>query len=375
MNISIVVLSIPIFFVLMGIEFIVDKWKHTHTYRLNDTVANLSNGVGQQVFGIFLKVFSILAYEYIFAHFALFKIPDNALSFVVLFFAYDFLYYWAHRWSHTVNFLWAGHVVHHQSEEYNLSVALRQSWFQSVFTSFIFYPLAIAGFSTKLMIGVAAWNLLYQFWIHTEFINKMGFLELFMNTPSHHRVHHGRNPKYIDKNHAGVFIIWDKLFGTFQAEEEKPVYGITTPINSWNPFWANFSHYFQMAAQIRETSNWLDKLKVIFMKPGWRPAALGGTLPIPEVNNQTYHKFDNPVPSQANVYVLFQYATTLIGTTFFLFQYKTLTLTWQVIFAACIGWAIADACGILEGKKAYIYAEIARWIVSFGLLAYFFWGN
>jgi alkylglycerol monooxygenase len=262
MNANPIMLAIPFFFLAMGIEILIDRYKQTGLYRLNDSITNLNAGTSQQVVGIFLKVFTLGLYEAIYANFALFKVPHVWWSWLVAFILYDLCYYWSHRMSHEVNLFWSGHVVHHQSEEYNLSVALRQSWFQGIWTAPFYLPMALLGFDTTQLLIVGGINLIYQFWIHTELIDRMGPLEWVMNTPSHHRVHHGRNPKYIDKNHAGTFIVWDRLFGTFQAEEERPVYGITTPINSWNPVWANFSHYEAIGQQLRQAHTLSDKLRL-----------------------------------------------------------------------------------------------------------------
>lgn len=218
-------------------------------------------------------------YEVLFSNFAMFQLERNWLYWTALFFLVDLGYYWAHRMSHEINLFWGGHVVHHQSEEYNLSVALRQSSFQVVWTFFFYLPLAFAGFETTDFLLMSAFNTLYQFWIHTETINRMGWFELVFNTPSHHRVHHGRDPKYIDKNHAGTLIIWDKMFGTFQEEEERPTYGITKPINSWNGVWANFSHYATMAHELKSIRSWSDKFRYLFNKPGWLPESMEDTGP------------------------------------------------------------------------------------------------
>ena len=232
----------------------VERFSHRKLYRLPDAIANLSCGITSQLSGLFMRVFAIGVYEVLYANFALFQLERNWIYWLTLFLLVDLAYYWAHRMSHEINLFWGGHVVHHQSEDYNLSVALRQSSFQVVWTFAFSLPLAFIGYNTLDFALIAALNTLYQFWIHTETINKMGWLEYVFNTPSHHRVHHGRNPKYIDKNHAGTLIIWDRLFGTFQQEEERPTYGIIKPIQSWNPVWANISHYASMAEDLKRIS-------------------------------------------------------------------------------------------------------------------------
>ncbi|HEY5691901.1 MAG TPA: sterol desaturase family protein [Cyclobacteriaceae bacterium] len=367
MNLNPIVLSIPIFFLLIGIELAIERFSHRKLYRLPDSIANLSCGITSQLSGLFLKVLAIGIYEVIFSNFALFKLERNWLYWVVLFFLVDFAYYWAHRMSHEINLFWGGHVVHHQSEEYNLSVALRQSSFQTVWTFAFNLPLALLGFETLDFALISVLNTLYQFWIHTETINKLGFLEYFLNTPSHHRVHHGRNPKYIDKNHAGTLIIWDKMFGTFQAEEERPTYGITKPINSWNAVWANISHYAEMGKDLQRINKWSDKIKYLFMKPGWLPASLGGYRAAPEVDRATYHKYDTPAPVSLNYYVLFQYLLCLIGTGLFLFKQADFQIAEKLFFTIVISIVVVNSGVLFENKQWVHWAEWAR-LVAYPLI-------
>jgi len=205
---------------------------------------------------------------------------------------------------------------------------------------------------------ISALNTLYQFWIHTETINKMGWFEYIFNTPSHHRVHHGRDPKYIDKNHAGSLIIWDKMFGTFQAEEEKPTYGITKPINSWNAVWANFSHYASMAQDMKRITRWSDKIKYMFMKPGWMPEDLGGYQAAPAINKQAYKKYDTPAPVQLNYYVLFQYIICLVCTALFLFKQGQFSLAEKAVITVLISVWVVNS-GVLFENKRWVW--IAEW--------------
>lgn len=361
MNLNPIVLSIPIFFLLIGIELTVERFSHRKLYRFPDAIANLSCGITSQLSGLFLRILGIGVYELLYANFALFQLERNWLYWVVLFLFVDLAYYWAHRMSHEINLFWGGHVVHHQSEDYNLSVALRQSSFQVVWTFAFNLPLAFIGFDTLDFALISALNTLYQFWIHTETINKMGWMEYLFNTPSHHRVHHGRNPKYIDKNHAGTLIIWDRMFGTFQKEEEKPVYGITKPINSWNAVWANFSHYATMARELKRITSWKDKIKYLFKKPGWLPEYLGGYRSAPDIESD-YRKYEPPVPLQVNYYVLFQYLLCLGATSFFLFQQKDFNLTEKIILAAAISWWVMN-CGVLFEQKKWIW--VTEWIRIF----------
>jgi alkylglycerol monooxygenase len=254
-------------------------------------------------------------------------------------------------------------VVHHQSEEYNLSVALRQSSLQVVWTFGFSLPIALLGFKTEHFALISALNTLYQFWIHTETIGKLPrWFEFIFNTPSHHRVHHGRDPKYIDKNHAGSLIIWDRMFGTFQEEEEKPTYGITKPINSWNAVWANVSHYADMATDLKRIPKWSDRFKYLFKKPGWLPDYLGGYRAAPSIDKTTYQKYDTPSPKPLNLYVLFQYTLCLIGTALFLFNATKFDLGEKALIAILVSIVVVN-CGVLFEQRPWV--KWAEWIRIF----------
>jgi alkylglycerol monooxygenase len=364
MNINPVILSIPVYFLLIGVELLIQHFQHCKIYRLNDALTNISCGITQQVTGTFLKLLSFTAYQLIYEHFALFDIPVTWYTFILIWLGVDLCYYWAHRMSHEINLFWGGHVVHHQSEDYNFSVALRQGSFQVFWTFFFYFPLAIIGVDTLTFALVAAINTVYQFWIHTETIGKLGWLEYVFNTPSHHRVHHGRDPKYIDKNHAGTFIIWDRIFGTFQEEEERPTYGITKPVNTWNPIKANFEHYIDIAGYLKRSKTLKDSLKILFNKPGWLPEYLGGYQAPPEVDKKSYHKFNLHPPSAFSAYLLAQYVIILGTTSFFMFNQGNFTLGEKALFALVIVFAIVVLGGIIEMKPWAFTLERVRLLLQ-----------
>jgi alkylglycerol monooxygenase len=356
MNLNPVILAIPIYFVLMAIELVYERFSSKKTYRLNDSVTNINLGALDQVTGVFGKLITIGIYTVVFELFAVFTIPNGWLSFVILFLAYDFCYYWSHRFAHQISLFWGGHVVHHQSEEFNLSVALRQSA-TSFIWSFPFYlPLALLGFSPVQLVFVGGLNLLYQFWIHTEHIDRLGPLERIMNTPSHHRVHHGRNPKYIDKNYAGVFIIWDRMFGTFVSEEERPDYGITKPLNSWNPLYANVSHYLDLARSVPKARSFSDKMRMLFYKPGWQPDYLDGYATPFELGNG-HQKYDENVRSKAHWYLLVQFLLSLGPIAYFLFQFSDLQPPMKAFLAV---WIVATMV-----LFSFFFESKRNWVVVF----------
>ncbi len=315
MDINPIVLSIPIFFGLILLELLVDWISGKRSYRLGDAYGNISCGIFEQTTGLIVKVLSVGLYTFVY-QFRIFEIEQTLLNAVILFVAVDFLYYWAHRMSHESNLLWLGHVVHHQSEDYNLSVALRQGAIQKIFTSPFYLPLAFLGFAPEWFVYILAWNTLYQFWIHTEKIGTMGPLEWILNTPSHHRVHHGRNPKYIDKNHAATLIIWDRMFGTFQKEEERPTYGITKPVNSFNPLMAHWKPISDLYEESRGMTT-KEKFTLLLKAPGWRPERLGGKQYASEPDGV---KYNPPLSKFQGILLLIDFLFTLGFVAFFLMQ-------------------------------------------------------
>lgn len=371
MNLNPIVLSIPIFFALIGLELIISWFTHRKVYRLNDALTNISCGITQQVSGVFLKLFGIGLYTVVYEYARIWDIPTNWYTLIILFIATDFAYYWAHRMSHEINLFWSGHVVHHQSEDFNLSVALRQSSFQTIWTAVFYLPLALIGFDPLDFVLMAALTTLYQFWIHTPFINKLGFLEYIIVTPSHHRVHHGRDPKYIDKNHGGAFIWWDMLFGTYQVEEETPTYGITTPVNSWNPVWANFSHFEIMKNDLKRLPKFSDKIKYLLYKPGWLPDELGGYRPAPEVNKARYKKYSTNSSRSLNVYILFQYLVLLAATSLFLFKNSMFGMAEKAVIASLIAVGSVTIGALFESKPWARTLEVVR-IFGYGFVALYF---
>jgi len=374
LNLSPLILAIPVYIILIGIELCYQVYKKEVHYRIGDALTNISCGIAEQVTGLYFKLFSIFIYTISFDYLQLFDINKSWLSFVLLFIATDFCYYWAHRMSHQVNLFWNGHAVHHQSEDYNLSVALRQGAFQTFFTAPFFIPLAIIGFPPEFFLFVSAFVTLYQFWIHTENIEKMGWFETVFNTPSHHRVHHGIDPKYIDKNHAGVFIIWDKMFGTFQEEEEKPTYGVTIPLNSLNPVKAQIVPFKLMFSALEKGNGLVDKLRIMLNPPGWFPDYAGGFKKPSEIDKSKYFKFEVKADKMLNGYGLVQYIIALALTSLFLFFGATLSTIYVMVGITGILVLISIIGALFEQKRWSFYAEIFR-LMAMPIILYLFIPN
>lgn len=366
-TVNYIALAIPVFFILIGVELLIGLIQKKKYYRLNDALNNLSLGITSQIAGILLKGVLAFGYVFLFERFGKsHQLPNEWWVWVALFFAVDFCYYWFHRLSHEINAMWAAHIVHHQSEEYNLSVALRQSSFQGIFSSLFYLPLAVIGFEPIMFAAMASFNTLYQFWIHTKTIGKLGPLEWFLNTPSHHRVHHGSNPKYIDRNHAGTLIIWDRMFGTFQEEEEEVIYGITTPLSSWNPVWANFHYWVDLWETAKKTSSWKDKIKTFLMPPGWFPQELGGFQHPKEIDKNTYVKYDSD-SKKFHAYIFVHFVIVLALSTALIFKVSEIT-KWQVIaLSAYITFALVNLGALFENKKWVKTAEYLRFPLTIAL--------
>lgn len=249
---DLILLAVPFFFVLIAVELVADRVRGQRNFTLADSINSLSTGALSTSTGLLTKGVGLVTYALAYEHLALVRLPSEAWwVWLLAFILYDFCYYWLHRLGHERNVLWAAHSVHHQSEEYNLTTALRQTSSGFIFSWVFYLPLALLGVPPLVFITVASLNLLYQFWVHTRHIPKLGWLEWVLITPSNHRVHHAQNPAYLDRNYGGVFILWDRLFGTFKEEDpaEPVVFGVTTPLASWNPLWANLQFYAQALAR------------------------------------------------------------------------------------------------------------------------------
>lgn len=271
---QIIVLATPVFFLLIGLEFWIGWRRGRNTYRLNDAIGSIGLGMLSQVVGVLTKLFTLGIYTWVFEHAAVWRLDAGAWwVWPLALLAYDFLYYWHHRLGHTTALLWAAHAVHHQSEDYNLSTALRQTG-SGWLVGWIFYlPMALAGVPPLVFAVVALVDLLYQFWVHTQQIGRLGWFDRWFCAPSNHRVHHAVNDPYLDRNYGGILIVWDRLFGTFQDEldHEPCVYGTRDALHSWNPWTANAQVYARLLRKMRDTPRWRDKLRLWWEPAHWEP--------------------------------------------------------------------------------------------------------
>ncbi len=374
---SIIALAIPAFFVLIFVEAVVAWLRHRHVYRFNDAVTDISCGIGNQIIGKVLLGTALGAvYIGVYTRFHLFELealhPILLWAFGLL--AYDLIYYWWHRMSHEVNVLWAAHIVHHHSEDYNLAVALRQAWFTPI-TSLPFYlTLALIGVPPHVYFLCGAIDTLYQFWIHTQLIDRVGPLEAVLNTPSHHRVHHGVNDEYLDRNYAGIFIFWDRLFGSFEPERAEPVYGTTKPLASFSPVWANLHHLRDIARRSREMTRWGDKLRVWFGHPGWHPGGVHRGLVGDELRERKQHKYDADRSGPwVKAYIVLHFIAVTYAVVMLLNYYKQLSVGVLLAASALVITTTAVWGGLFEGRRWAWPLEIVRLAGAAALLYYLFY--
>ncbi len=314
---DLIALAIPFFLLALLIELVVDRVRGTGYYRSNDAVNSLSAGTLSTTFGYFTKFVSVIVFGLAFQHLAIFDIPlawfdlstRGLLLWLFAIVAWDFCYYWAHRLGHEISVLWAAHAVHHQSEDYNLSTALRQTSTSFLFNWIFYLPLFVIGLPLEVVATANAINLIYQFWVHTQHVRRLGWLDRVFVTPSNHRVHHAQNEIYIDRNYGGILILWDRLFGTFQEEldEEPVVFGVRKPLQSWNPFWANLQVYDYLLFDAVRTKRWRDKLGIWFRRTGWRPDDVAARYPKAGSDLGQFHKFDPAVAAGTRRYVIAQF--------------------------------------------------------------------
>jgi sterol desaturase/sphingolipid hydroxylase (fatty acid hydroxylase superfamily) len=356
---NLIALAIPLFFLGIVVELVIARRCSMTVYRLGDTLSDMGCGIGQQLVSTLLAS-TVLGrgYEWLYAH-RWVTLPDGVLPWLAAFFGVEFAYYWWHRLSHEVNVLWAAHVVHHHSEDYNLAVALRQSM-TTWATSLPFYlPLALLGVPTLHFAVILGVSTLYQFWIHTELVKPLGWFEKVFNGPSLHRVHHAINPRYLDKNHGAIVSFWDRLFGTYELETEPCVYGTTRPLNSFNPLWAQFEPWADLLRLARRAPSLVEAVKVFFASPAWRPAWMG------EFEKRDFsRKYDVAVTPSMQRYIVAQWVLLLAGVFAFVMWGRALTMGSTVAVVALILGSIVSLPALVEGKPWARPLEAARLLTA-----------
>jgi alkylglycerol monooxygenase len=364
---KILLIAMPAFLLLVLFE----KWygwrKGKDTVRNMDMISSLSSGVTNVTKDVIGLYFVVLAYPFFLRNLALTSVPNQIITYIIAFFALDFAGYWVHRLQHVSNFFWNGHIVHHSSEEFNLACALRQSIsaIAKIFAIFLL-PAALLGVPAEVIAVVAPLHLFAQFWYHTQHINRMGFLEKIIVTPSHHRVHHAINPEYIDKNYGQIFIFWDKWFGTFQEElpNVPPVYGITRPVRTWNPIKINFQHVWLLIKDAWRTNSWKEKFLLWFKPTGYRPADVAAKYPVFKIED-VYHfeKYNTRTSAAFNVWSWIQLLMILLFTSYLFGNIALLNsidksyIIWYGVFLFLCVYALTD---VMDRNQYAIIGELLK---------------
>ena len=366
-------LAVPFFLLALLLELVIDRRRGSGYFRLNDAVNSLSAGVLSTTFGYFTRFLPLIIWGLVLENFALIDMPlawfDASPRGIVLWLtailAWDFCYYWYHRFSHEISVLWAAHAVHHQSEDYNLSTALRQTSTGFLFFWLFFLPLFLVGFPLEILITANAINLIYQFWVHTQVVRSLGAFDRVLVTPSNHRVHHAQNERYIDKNYGGILILWDRLFGTFEAErdDDPVVFGVRKPLASWNPFWANLQVYDYLLFDAVRAGRWRDKIGIWFRRTGWRPADVESRYPRRPSAPADFQKFDPAVPAATRRYVLWQFVAAIAAA--LMISKLFVDAGARAVLVPCLLlWAQLYALGLLnEGRRRGFREELVRLLV------------
>ena len=365
--------AVPIFMFLIALEALVAKRRGIRINRQADVITSLSSGLTKIIRDGVKYGFAIIGYSWLVNNLTVFHIENIWLAVIIAFLVQDFTGYCTHRLKHRVNILWNRHIIHHSSEDFNLACALRQSISNAInFSTIFMIPAALLGVPVKIFVILGPIHFFFQFWYHTQLIGKMGLLEYFLVTPSHHRVHHAINPEYIDKNYGQILIIWDKLFGSFQSEidDVKPVYGTLKPVRTWNPVIINFKHLWQLLKDAWRAERYFDKLRIWFMPTGWRPSDVEEKFPLLEVTNPAKQLKYNT----NNSGWLFAYSwTQLVITHFLLFHlliiFSSHSNTMNYLYAVVLLLSVFSFTSMLDNSNFAFFAELLKAGLVFALLS------
>lgn len=371
---KILLIAMPVFLLLVLFE----KWygwcKGFDTVRSMDMISSLSSGVTNVLKDVLGLSIALISYQWLVSHIAITQIKGTWATYLITFIVLDFAGYAVHALNHRVNFFWNAHIVHHSSEEFNLACALRQSI--SVFVKLfvvLLLPAALLGVPAQVIAVVAPIHLFAQFWYHTRHIGKMGWLEKVIVTPSHHRVHHAINPEYMDKNYGQIFIIWDKIFGTFQEERNDipAVYGVTRPVQTWNPVKINFQHMWLLIKDAWRTKHWKDKLRIWFMPTGWRPADVNEKYPVHKIEDiYNFEKYDTAVSQPLLVYTWIQLVMLLLFVSYLFGNIAGIGSPDMFYYGAFIFLFVYALTEMMDGHRFAFVWEALKAAYGIGILLY-----
>lgn len=361
---KILLIAMPIFLGLVLLEKLYGVIRGRDTVRNMDMVSSLSSGVTNVTKDVLGLSVAIISYKWMVEHLAIVHIPAGIFTYIVAFLVLDFAGYWVHRIAHEYNFFWNNHIIHHSSEEFNLACALRQSIsvFFRIF-AFLLLPAALLGVPDIVIAVVAPLHLFAQFWYHTQHINKMGFLEKIIVTPSHHRVHHAINPIYLDKNYSQIFIFWDKIFGTYQEElpDVKPVYGITRAVQTWNPIKINFQHLILLIKDAWRTKSWKDKFRIWIMPTGWRPEDVAEKYPVKKIEDPyNFEKYDPRASHMLHAWVWVQLLAILGFVSYFFGNIASIGTPQMFYYGGFVFLCVYALTDLMDRSPFAIFWELCK---------------
>ena len=364
MNLNILALAIPLFTGFILLEYYIARRRNLSYFNLHNSVANVSVGIAERLADIFIAGLFYFVYDSLQKNFGLFSIKPGVALWLLLFIATDFLWYWYHRLAHEVNILWLAHVVHHQSEDFNYTVSARITIFQAFARTLFWAVLPLIGFPADMITSILIIHGAYPFFIHTRLIGKLGFLEYIFVTPSHHRVHHGSNEKYLDKNYGDVLIIWDKLFGTFQKEEdtEPVVYGLTKPLNTYSFLWQHFHFAIELWLTMKTRKSMKEKIGILLGRPDKIDPSV--RTEAEEIFRIRHTHSDKPIEKPLNRYVRWQMIMLLFGLFIVILFEHHLSPGFKTGFVFFTILTLINCGAIMEQKKWVFYLEMSRLVVT-----------
>lgn len=369
MHLNWLAFAVPLFLFFMGLEYLISRWQNKNYFQFNNTVANLNVGIAERLLDSFTVGAFYFVYDYLHRHYALFSIQANAWGWIGLLLATDFIWYWYHRLAHEINLLWTVHVVHHQSDDFNYTVSGRITIFQALVRVGFWSVLPIIGFPAEMITSILLVHGIYPFFVHTRTIGKLGWLEYILVTPSHHRVHHASNPQYLDKNYGDMFILWDKLFGTFAEEHEEPTYGLTKPLNSHSFLWQHFHTTLELLVAVRRTTGWQARLRLLLGPPDLIDPTIREELAQQLLFTRTAAEAKS---QRFKGYVIGQLAITLLLLFVFLLVDQYVPGYLQLLTALFILITLINCGALLEQRQWVLYLEMARvavlWLALYGVL-------
>lgn len=366
-NLNYLAFAMPAFFLFLFMEYkLAQHRKKENVFKYDSSVSNISIGIAERLINLFVAASFYQIYYSIYDNYALFTIPNNWLVWIALILATDFVWYWYHRLGHEVNIFWAAHIVHHQSEEFNLTASARITTIQALIRTVFWCVLPFIGFHPKMVITMLLVHGAYSFFTHTQVLKRVKWLEYVFITPSLHGVHHASDKKYLDKNYGDMFVFWDKMFGTFQPEEEKPKYGLTHPLKSYSFLWQHFHYYFEIYESYKRANTFKEKLSAVFGSPAYMDQDIRPELEKMFLQDRRLKLKDLKFKG----YLAFQIGLSTLMLTWFTYFYAIQNSADKLFTLSFILITLINCGALLEQRKWIYYLEYSRFLILATYLLY-----